>query len=199
MEQQIADDRLIADIATLARRFATHIVDDDAAEDIAQDVALQCLIVIREGRWRIDAAEVPDFVRRVVRRKAVDRLRRSQARERRHDDYARETHASPTWMSPELAYEERELAELHALALGRLPARCRRTYLMVRDEGETYESAASRLGVRPTTVSAHVVTAHTHLRRALASRGISAPVRHSPRARRRKRRSRRTPHSAVKP
>ena len=32
-----------------------------------------------------------------------------------------------TWMSPELAYEQHELTELHEQVLGRLPELCRRT------------------------------------------------------------------------
>ena len=193
MEQGTAEDRLIVEIASLARRFAMKIVDEDPAEDIAQDVALQCLMKIRAGQWRVEAAHLQDFVRRVVRRKAVDLLRRSQAREQRHAEYALEAPASQTWMSPELAYEERELAEFHEQALGRLPESCRRTYLMVRDEEETYRSAASRLGVQPTTVSAHIVAAQQRFRRELAARGINAAAGRARRARRPQGRSRTEP------
>ena len=52
--------------------------------------------------------------------------------------------------------EERELCELLEQSLGRLPELRRRAYLMVREEEETYQRAAPRLGVRPTTVSTHV-------------------------------------------
>lgn len=197
MERETADDQLIVEIASLARDFAMNIVDDDPAEDIAQDVALQCLMKIRAGKWRVEAAALRDFVRRVVRRKAVDLLRRSQAREQRHAEYALEAHAAQTWMSPELAYEERELAEFREQALGRLPALCRRTYLLVREEEETYRNAALRLGVRPTTVSAHIVTAQQRLRNELAERGISEAPRRSRRARRRRRSSPNTARKTV--
>ena len=102
-------------------------------------------------------------------------------------------------MSPELACEERELAEFHEEALGRLPELCRRTYLMVRDEDETYQNAALRLGVRPTTVSAHIATAQHRFRCELASRAISAPEKRSPRARRRNGRSRSVRPETVQP
>ena len=179
------DEQLIAEIASLARGFAMNIVAEDLADDIAQDVALQCWMKIRGGQWRVEAAELSTFVRRVVRRRAVDLLRRSQARDQRQLDYAREIHESrPAWMSPELAYEERELAEFHEQALGRLPELCRRTYLMVREEEETYERAAKRLGVQPTTVSAHVVSAQHRFRRELAARGINPHFRRPARLRR---------------
>ena len=103
----------------------------------------------------------------------MDLLRRSQARDQRHAECALEARAShDAWMSPELANEERELTEFHEQALGRLPDLCRRTYLMVREEEESYQRAALRLGVRPTTVSAHVVKAQRRFRRELAARGI---------------------------
>ena len=183
---QVNDDELVVQIASLARGFATNIVAADLADDIAQDVALECWVKIRGGQWRVTPAELQTFVRRVVRRRAVDLLRRSQARDQRHAEYAREASESyHTWMSPELAFEERELTELHEQVLGRLPELCRRTYLMVRDEEETYRRAAQRLGVRRTTVKAHVVNAQHRFRRELAARGIGSHVRRPPRVRRR--------------
>ena len=167
------------------------VVAADLADDIAQDVALECWVKIRGGQWRVTPAELQTFVRRVVRRRAVDLLRRSQARDQRHAEYAREASESHhAWMSPELAYEDRELTEFHEQALGRLPELCRRTYLMVREEEETYRRAAQRLGVQRTTVSAHVVNAQQRFRRELAARGISSQVRRPPRVRRRHDRSR---------
>ena len=94
-------------------------------------------------------------------------------------------------MSPELANQERELTELHERVPGRLPELCRRTYLMVREEEETYGRGAQLLGLQRTTVSAHVVNAQQRFRRELAARGIGSQVRRHPRARRRQDRSRR--------
>jgi RNA polymerase sigma-70 factor (ECF subfamily) len=188
---QLNDEQLVVQIASLARGFAMNIVAEDLADDIAQDVALQCWVKIRGGQWRVEAAELRTFVRRVVRRRAVDLLRRSQARDQRHAEYALEASASHhAWMSPELACEERELTEFHEQALGRLPELCRRTYLMVREEEETYQGAALRLGVQRTTVSAHVVSAQQRFRRELAARGISSHAGRPTTVRRRRDRSR---------
>jgi RNA polymerase sigma factor (sigma-70 family) len=189
--EQLNDEDLIVQIASLAREFAMIIVAKDRADDIAQDVVLQCLVKIRAGAWRADAAELPVFVQRVVRRRAVDLLRRSRARNERQAAYVREMHATHhTWMSPELTYEERELREFHEQALARMPEMCRRTYLMVREEEETYQGAALRLGLRPKTVCAHLVRARHRFRRELAARGISSPVGRPPRVRRKRGRSR---------
>jgi DNA-directed RNA polymerase specialized sigma24 family protein len=93
-------------------------------------------------------------------------------------------------MSPELACEERELTEFHEQALGRLPALCRRTDLMVREDEETDQRAALRFGVPLATIGAHVVSAQQRLRRELSARGISSQAGRPPRVRRRQGRSR---------
>ena len=75
-------------------------------------------------------------------------------------------------MSPELAWNERAPAEFHEKALGRLPELCRRAYLVVRDEEETYGSAVSRLGAHFGTVRKHTVRAQERIRRERRAREI---------------------------
>ena len=55
---QVNDDELVVQIASHARRFATNIVAADLADDIAQDVALECWVKIRSGQGRVKAAEL---------------------------------------------------------------------------------------------------------------------------------------------
>jgi DNA-directed RNA polymerase specialized sigma24 family protein len=74
-------------------------------------------------------------------------------------------------MSPDLAFEERELSELYERTLNEMRYACRRTYLMVREDGESYKGAASRLGVSRSTVCARIVEAQGRLRRELAEQG----------------------------
>jgi DNA-directed RNA polymerase specialized sigma24 family protein len=88
-------------------------------------------------------------------------------------------------MSPELACEERELTELREQALGRLPALCRRTDLMVREDEETDQRAALRFGLPLPTVGVHVGRAQQRFRRELATRGISSQAGRPSRVRRR--------------
>jgi hypothetical protein len=89
------------------------------------------------GPWRVEAAKLPTFVSRVVRRRVFDLSQQSQERDQRHAEYTREMDESrPTWMSPDLVCEERELTEFHEQALGRLRKLRRPTYLMVWEEGE---------------------------------------------------------------
>ena len=100
------------------------IVARDVADDIAQDVVLECLLKVRAGRWRVAREALGAFVRRLVRRRAVDWLRRSQRRSERNAEHAREIRESThAWMSPDLASEERELAEFHDRALAKSASR----------------------------------------------------------------------------
>lgn len=160
MGQRMSDDSLVVEIASLARRFAMRVVEEDVAEDISQDIALQCLIPIRAGAWCVDAAALPDVVRRMVRRKVEARTRRSQARALREAEYARLTLASPTWMSPELAHEESEATELQD------------------------DDVGSRLDVAQPTPSSPHVTGSRKSRPEPATRDFSTPAKRFSRARR---------------
>jgi RNA polymerase sigma factor (sigma-70 family) len=124
----VPEDEQLARITTLARRFAARIVAEHVVDDLAQDIVLECLVAMREGRWRVSMASLRTHVRRLVRRRAVDWLRRAQRRKQREVQHGRAieqgTHA---WMSPELTLEERELTSFHAQTLASLPDACRRT------------------------------------------------------------------------
>jgi DNA-directed RNA polymerase specialized sigma24 family protein len=76
-------------------------------------------------------------------------------------------------MSPELGIAEQELASLHASTLASLPDGCRHSYVMVRDDGTSYQTAAEELGVSRAAVCAHVVAAQRRFRRELFEYGIT--------------------------
>jgi RNA polymerase sigma-70 factor (ECF subfamily) len=169
----LTGDALIVEIHRLAREFAGKRVAADVADDIAQDICLECLVKIRAGRWSVRHSDLAVFVRGVVRRRVVDWLRRREHGDERNAEHARELEEGEhAWMSPELLLEERELAVVREETLRELPTACRRAYLMVREEGESYKGAARRLGVSRSAVSAHIVTAQRRFRRVLLDRGV---------------------------
>jgi DNA-directed RNA polymerase specialized sigma24 family protein len=88
-------------------------------------------------------------------------------------------------MSPELALRSSELSTFHRRTLRRLPRRCRRACVMVREERTSYKLVAQRLGVSRNVVCAHVVTAQRQFRVGLLEEGIPVPPAVRSRARRR--------------
>lgn len=173
-----AHDALLVEIAALARRIARRVVRTDP-DDVAQDVVLECLMKMRAGEWTADRASLSGLVRRMVRGRAVDSVRRQRRREERETEHGRVVSESPhAWMSPELTNEAQELTELHQQALAKIPEVCRRVYVMVREERATYEEVAARLGLSRDAVTSHVVRAQRRFRRHLEEHGIHSPGRY---------------------
>jgi RNA polymerase sigma factor (sigma-70 family) len=179
-----AANTLLTEVSALAHSMALDFsdligIDDaygDAAEDIAQEIVLDCLIRIREGRWCARTTVLRSYVRNAVYLKTLDYLRRTIRRTDRNAEHVREwcesTHA---WMSPDLASEDRELYEFHQRILADVPEICRRTYLMIREGDVSYDEVAEQLGVTRSAVRANVVRAQKVLRARLLERGIVAP------------------------
>jgi RNA polymerase sigma-70 factor (ECF subfamily) len=179
-------EALLVEITRLAAQFARELVKRRGADDIAQDVVLECLTAIRAGRWSRRRAQLPSIVANLVRERAIDSLRSRQRAERREAAFGRELlESSHVWMTPDGELEEHELAEMRERALASLPPACRRAYLLVRDQGMSYEEAAGMLGVSRSGISAFVVKAQRKLRGELANCGIEAQWRRRRSARRR--------------
>jgi RNA polymerase sigma factor (sigma-70 family) len=169
------DARLLKEIIRRAGRHAEKLMSADAAEDIAQDVVLECLTRMREGKWRIRRS-LPALVRKMVRRRLTDHLRGQESRVTHEEEHVRErTESIHAWMSPELALQERELERFHEETLASLPRACRRAYVMVREEGTPYGVAADRLGVSRAAVNSHVVAAQRRFRTELLDKRIATP------------------------
>lgn len=171
-----SETHLIVEISAFAHRYARALMSAAAAEDLAQDVVLECLIRIRDGRWRIKHS-LAAFVRAMVRRRRADTLRLRERRAAREAQHANEcadgVHA---WMSPELVLESEELDAFHVRMLAQLPPGCRNAYTMVREEETSYQVAAEKLGVTRAAVCAHIVTAHRRFRAGLADEDIAVPL-----------------------
>ena len=170
------DDDLLIHISSLARIFAVGVIPKHSLHDVAQDITLECLIKMRAGRWDVASDAVTSYVFRAVELKGVDLIRRRKRRRAREREHGRElsegTHA---WVRPDTSGDDRELHAFYTRALESLPPACRRTYVMVREQGMSYEDVAHALGISRSAVSANVVRAQRTFRERLLVRGIVPP------------------------
>ena len=186
--------RLLANISTLATRFARRLVATDAAEradeadDIAQSVVLNCLMLMRAGRWRVETT-LGAFVASITWREHAFSRRRSTNRSERDAQFLAERMAQhPAWMDAEASLGEGENKRMRSLALSRLPELCQESYRLVREEGATYREAARQLGTSFGKVVRHVARAERMLAsRLLDVRSVPAAPPSATRRRRRRR------------
>ena len=168
-----SEAELLTEVSTLARRTARRIVGADAAGDIAQDIVLELLVRIREGAESIDLARLPGLVCEMARCRAKDQLRRERRRERPNGDFMKElTDSTHSWMHPDAAVDEAELAAFRESSLAKLPEQCRVAYLLVREEGLSYAEAGTRLGMSTRSVHAQVARAQRLFREELPQQGV---------------------------
>jgi RNA polymerase sigma factor (sigma-70 family) len=148
----------------------------DRADDIAQDVAADCLARLRSGTWDVEPERLDGYLATiVVRRRNAMRLsrRRTAARDW---TYLREIAASTrSWMDPAVQWEERELAALYSATLESLPYRCRQAFMAVREHGQSYADAGRTLGVSEKMIAKFITQAQQVFRRVLRERGIRVP------------------------
>jgi RNA polymerase sigma-70 factor (ECF subfamily) len=171
-----ADERVLIYISRLAHVFVIGLVPKHSREDVAQDVTLKCLIRMRAGEWEVAPEAIVSYVFRAVEHEAIDFARRRKGRKAREEVHGREmedgVHA---WMRPDISGDDRELHTLYTRTLESLPPACQRTYVMVREQGMSYEDVAQALGVSRSAVSANIVRAQRAFRRELLARDIVPP------------------------
>lgn len=173
------EEAILAEVLKRARRCARRSLSREDAEDLAQDIVLECLVNIRNGRQLSITEGLNSFVRTMVRRRLFDAYRANESRDDRDAEFMRELEERPrAWMSPEMALEEAELDEFYEATLASLPAKCRQVFLMVREEGDSYQAVANKLGITRVAVSKHVERAQKHFRAALITHDIVPPARH---------------------
>jgi len=178
------DDRveqILIQVARLARTFAAEAMwreRKENAEDVADEIVLECLVAMREGRWDVRDDGLGGFIRTIVERRASDFRRGRQRRGTRERAHTRELEkGARAWMSPELGYEEKELRALQDRVLALIPVVCRRAYLMVRDAQMSYEDVAVHMGVSRSAVTSYVVRAQRRFRQELERQGIQGRYR----------------------
>ena len=157
------EEHLLVEVSALANGFARRLVARDAADDLAQEVVLDCLVRLRTGRWRIDTT-LEAFVASTTWRQHAYAMRRVANRRSRDAQHLAERSArDPAWMDPALSFDAHEDDVLLKRALAELPAGCRAAWVLVREDGATYRNVARRLGISCGLVASHVTRAEQHL------------------------------------
>lgn len=155
--------RTVAQVRDLAFRYALRKTDYDTADDIAQEVAIDCLLRLRRNQWRV-AKSKKALVASMTRNKLSTLKEKKKHRKEREEQFMAERSARcPEWMDPARRFEEREEVLIRARALEELPKKCRSAYLLVREDGVTRREVARRLGISFGLVVNHVARAERHL------------------------------------
>ena len=147
----------------LAYRFARRLVSADDAEDIAQDVAFDCLMKLRKGRLRLEPS-LEALVASMTWRKHACQARKEGNRRDVEEQYVAERHdTAPNWMHPARSAERREDAIMHERVVEELPSLTRIVYRMVREQGATHRYTAESMGISVGLVAYHLGRAEKHL------------------------------------
>ena len=147
-----------------------HLTGVTGSRDTAQDAAQEAFVRLWERRERWASGSLRALVYRIGRNVALDMVRRGRVRERWARQEARggpggADHASP---SPDRVLEHAEVRWRVESALGRLPARRREAFELVRFAGLTHQEVAEVMDLSPQTVANHLSLALRDLRAELA-------------------------------
>lgn len=136
--------------------FAYHYLrDKDLAEDVTQSVFMK----IWETRHRINPAlSFAGYLYRITRNEVFNELKAIANREKAKAGMAMAT-PEPLALSVDTIVEQREYEELLEEAVRALPPQRQRIFRLCRQEGLTYQEAASQLGISYYTVKEHMTLA----------------------------------------
>lgn len=179
--QPLQGDALVVEIHKQVRTIAGNLMSHDRADDVTQDVLLDCLERMRDGTWNVAPEHLEAHLVCVVLR------RRSDTRKRRGRTASRDAHflkdisaSTHTWMHQEAKLEQRELTALYEEVLSALGPMCRRAFVLVREAGLSYAEAAEELGVSEKSVAAQITRAQRVFRDVLRERAIVVPMERLP-------------------
>lgn len=167
-------DAFLIRVSILALRCATRFLLIQDAEDVSQEVVLECLVKLRDDRQQMVRFGLKAYVRTMVFRRIIDDHRADTARREREDQYARDAVYAYESATPDVRAELAEMEEIVRRTIANLTPATRRVYTMVRDDEMSYESTANALGITRAAVNTQVVNAQRALRSALAA---DTPVR----------------------
>jgi len=155
-------DRLLAQRwAPLVSYVAGRVRDVELAKDITQEAFVR----LWERRHEIDPSRsVVAYLYQVVRRRAIDELRREAVRARwaeREHLHASEDTAREAQMG---RLTDHEILARVGRAIGQLPGRRREAFTLVHVQELSYRDAAEVMGIAPQTVANQVAAALAQLR-----------------------------------
>lgn len=154
---------MVEQVRRMSYLFARRLTRSDVAEDIAQDVAFDYLLKLRDKHWRLETT-LAALVASMTWRKHACRARRDKHRRAAEEQFTTERNArAPDWMHPSRDCEAREDERIQELALMELPAMARIAFRMVQEQGATHGAVAKTMGVSRELVTKHVRRAEKQL------------------------------------
>lgn len=149
--------------------FAYHYLrDKDLAEDVTQTVFMK----IWETRHRINP-KLPfaGYLYRITRNEVFNELNAMAKRQKAEAGMASAT-PEPSALSVETIFQHREYEELLEEAVQALPPQRQRVFRLCRQEGLTYQEAASQLGISYYTVKEHMTLAMQAIKNHLSRNAV---------------------------
>jgi len=176
----VSEETFLVDVTTIAGQFASLFMRQADADDIVQDVVLDCLATLREGGSPFDVQEHVGLVKTMVLRRFLNSVRGDDRRASRDAEHERDrSDSTHVWMEPDLGIEACEIEQFFERVVASLPPMCRRVFVMVRTEGASYQLVANLMGISRASVQSHVVTAQQRFRVALREEGVTLPARYT--------------------
>ncbi|EED31482.1 sigma-70, region 4 type 2 [gamma proteobacterium NOR5-3] len=148
------DEAYVANADHLRRFLSRFLFDFRDIEDLSQEVYLRASKAEKNGPVRSPKA----FLFRVARNLALNELSRKS---RRLTDFIEDVTVGGDVASPHTLDEQQHGEQRFALfcrAASRLPAQCRRAFLMRKVYGYSHREIAEQLGVSTSTVEKHIAT-----------------------------------------
>jgi RNA polymerase sigma factor (sigma-70 family) len=157
-------ESLIVDqVRRMAYLFARRLTSKDEADDIAQDVALDYLLKVRDKHWRLETTQEA-LVASMTWRKHACRTRRAKHRRAAEEQFMAERNArTPDWMHPASDCEAREDVWIQEQTLKELSATARIAFRMVNEQGATHGAVARTMGVSREAVTKQLRKAEKRL------------------------------------
>jgi RNA polymerase sigma-70 factor (ECF subfamily) len=164
----------------LALRFARRYVDDAAAEDVVQSVLMRYWEGYTQKPALVfgaDEERTHSAIFAAVRNEMRMLSRRAKTLGRKLEHFRLEvSEVLRDAAAPERPQAEKELSEVVAWALERLPLRQRDVFCLIKFDEMSYDEAAEVLGISRKTVHQHLVKANARLRHVLAEYNVPEPM-----------------------
>ena len=158
-------DSVLTDLAQGAFKLAMQLLQQPAdAHDVLQEAAV--IAVSHPGAPKARSEEFRPWFFRVVRNKAIDRLR--EQKRKNHEELVEETIAAGENHGPEATLQQSQLQQQVQLALAKLSLEQREIILLKDFHGFAYAEIANILGIPKGTVMSRLHRARLALREHLA-------------------------------
>ena len=159
-----AENPLLRAYSDLIREQRFARVRSVEIEDIGQDASIRAL-TIEENAAPIRSPK--RYLMRIVRNIFVDRQRRGGREAALHKSLELAESGRNDPLDPERIVSARQELERVAIAISRLPPRCRQAFLLHRLEHLSYSAIARRMGISSGTVEKHIAEAMLRIARAM--------------------------------